>query len=404
MTAMFLTDCHEMMEDTPFINAVKNLRFDLAVVDSFAIVRCKYILPSYLGLPYVSYSSVLPAWILRNPILPSVVPLAYFNLTQEMTFRERIQNILGYLALTFPSISHRETHLIYKYAKDKGMESWDDMVRKSEIFFWNSDPILGYAIPLTPNIIPIGGITAHAGRPLPRDLDVFMDQSKEGVVVVSFGSVISALPDNVLAKFAEAFSSLKENVVWRFKHVPRFEVPANVRLVKWLPQNDLLAHPNTKLFVTHCGNNGQYEAFYHGIPMLATPLVWDQLHNAVRINSKGFGLILNINSFSVDQMSSKMKEILYNPKYTKAIKIASRRFRSLPQTPREKASFWIEYVIKHGDCSHLHSPALTMPWYQLIMLDIGATVFLSVSLLTTVLLAFLYICVIRMRRVKEKTL
>ena len=280
------------------------------------------------------------------------------------------------------------------------------MVRKSELFFWNSDPILGYAIPLTPNIIPMGGggVTARAGLPLPRDLEVCMDQSKEGVVVVSFRSVISALPDNVLAKFAEAFSSLKENVVWRFKHVSRFEVPANVRLVKWLPQNDLLAHPNTKLFVTHCGNNGQYEAFYHGIPMLATPLVWDLPHNAVRINSKGFGLTLNINSFSVDEMSSKMKELLYNPKYTKAIKIASRRFRSMPQTPREKASFWIEYVIKHGDCSHLHSHALTMPWYQLIMFDIGATVFLSVSLLTTVLLAFLYICVIRMRRVKEKTL
>jgi UDP:flavonoid glycosyltransferase YjiC (YdhE family) len=34
----------------------------------------------------------------------------------------------------------------------------------------------------------------------------------------------------------------------------------NVLFLPWLPQNDLLGHPKTKLFITHCGKNGIFEA------------------------------------------------------------------------------------------------------------------------------------------------
>ena len=27
----------------------------------------------------------------------------------------------------------------------------------------------------------------------------------------------------------------------------------------WVPQNDLLGHPSTRAFLTHCGSNGMYE-------------------------------------------------------------------------------------------------------------------------------------------------
>ncbi|PVD18326.1 hypothetical protein C0Q70_20875 [Pomacea canaliculata] len=64
----------------------------------------------------------------------------------------------------------------------------------------------------------------------------------------------------------------------------------------WIPQNDLLAHPNTRMFVSHCGKNGQYEALFHAVPVVATPLFADQFYNAERMRVKGFAETVDLNT------------------------------------------------------------------------------------------------------------
>ena len=32
-----------------------------------------------------------------------------------------------------------------------------------------------------------------------------------------------------------------------------------MQVATWVPQNDVLAHPNTKAFLSHCGVNSMYE-------------------------------------------------------------------------------------------------------------------------------------------------
>ena len=60
------------------------------------------------------------------------------------------------------------------------------------------------------------------------------------------------------------------------------DVPSNVMLSKWLPQNDLLGHKKTRLFIAHGGNNGQMEGLYHGLPMIVMPFGGDQMYSAWR--------------------------------------------------------------------------------------------------------------------------
>jgi UDP:flavonoid glycosyltransferase YjiC (YdhE family) len=73
----------------------------------------------------------------------------------------------------------------------------------------------------------------------------------------------------------KAFQQLPQSFIMRYSgnidDVKQF-TPANVHLKKWIPQNDLLGHKNTKAFITHAGNNGRYEGVYHAVPMVAMPL------------------------------------------------------------------------------------------------------------------------------------
>ena len=70
-----------------------------------------------------------------------------------------------------------------------------------------------------------------------------------------------------------------------------------------------------------------------------------------------------------------------------------------PMNPREKASFWIEHVIKHGG-KHLRSVAMDMPTYQFLMFDVIALLFLML-LASLVIVSLAIVCVVRKIRSKN---
>ena len=49
--------------------------------------------------------------------------------------------------------------------------------------------------------------------------------------------------------FLEAFRKLKYQVIWKWNEENIPNLPTNVMLTKWTPQQDLLGHPNLKAFV-----------------------------------------------------------------------------------------------------------------------------------------------------------
>lgn len=53
--------------------------------------------------------------------------------------------------------------------------------------------------------------------------------------------------------FLDVFGRLKQNVIWKIENDTLSNIPSNVKIAKWLPQSDILAHPNIVLFITHGG-------------------------------------------------------------------------------------------------------------------------------------------------------
>ena len=126
--------------------------------------------------------------------------------------------------------------------------------------------------PLSPNFQYIGMMNCKAPEPLPKDLADFMDGGSEhGVIYVSFGSVLKAkeMSESNRKMLIKVFGGLKQKVIWKWETEEMSDKPANVKLSKWLPQQDILGHPNTKLFITHAGQSSTQETLCHQKPIVS---------------------------------------------------------------------------------------------------------------------------------------
>lgn len=75
-----------------------------------------------------------------------------------------------------------------------------------------------------------------------KELQNFLDYASDGVIYFSMGSVLqsSDLPDYKRDAFLEAFSELKQRVLWKWETDALPAQPGNVRVSKWFPQADIL--------------------------------------------------------------------------------------------------------------------------------------------------------------------
>ena len=83
---------------------------------------------------------------------------------------------------------------------------------------------------------------------------------------------------------------------------------------------DILGHPNTAAFVTHAGYLSFEESLCHQVPMVATPICYDQFDNAAEIESLGIGKSIKFTDITMENMTEALSEILNNPKYKETAK------------------------------------------------------------------------------------
>lgn len=91
--------------------------------------------------------------------------------------------------------------------------------------------------------------------------------------------------------------------------------PSNVKAVDWMPQNDILGHAKTRLFLSHVGHNSMYEAAYHGVPVIGFPMWSDQPENARQITRAGMGLWVDINTVTEQELYESISRVLSESRY-----------------------------------------------------------------------------------------
>ncbi|XP_017466731.1 PREDICTED: UDP-glucuronosyltransferase 1-9-like [Rhagoletis zephyria] len=141
---------------------------------------------------------------------------------------------------------------------------------------------------------------------------------------------------------------------------------------KWLPQSDILAHPNVRVFITHGGQLGLQEGVHYAVPMLGMPFYCDQHLNLKKAEFGGYAVTLDFHKLTRETLKDGLHQLLFNATYRENIKQISRIFHDRPMGPRETALYWIDYVIRHNGARHLRAAGLDLKWYQFYLLDVAA--------------------------------
>ncbi|XP_038195195.1 LOW QUALITY PROTEIN: UDP-glucuronosyltransferase 1A7-like [Arvicola amphibius] len=167
---LLFSHCRDLFNDKKLVEYLKQSSFDAVFLDPFDV--CGLTVAKYLSLPSVVFGRAILCHYLEEgaqcPSPPSYVPRSLLKLTGNMTFMERVQNHLAYLG------EHVFCSSLFKTATEIASEVLQTPVTASDLFsqvsIWllRTDFMLEVPRPLMPNIVFVGGINCHQGKPLSK--------------------------------------------------------------------------------------------------------------------------------------------------------------------------------------------------------------------------------------------
>ncbi|KAC9826153.1 hypothetical protein E3N88_45201 [Mikania micrantha] len=127
-------------------------------------------------------------------------------------------------------------------------------------------------------------------------------QKPNSVIFVSFGTTISFTKEQV-TQIAIGLENSQQKFIWALRDADKGDVFTDHNTVElpkgyedrikgrglvvreWAPQLEILAHPATGGFMSHCGWNSCMESISMGVPIVAWPMHSDQPTNSVLVTS-----------------------------------------------------------------------------------------------------------------------
>lgn len=207
-----------------------------------------------------------------------------------------------------------------------------------------------------------------------KELEEFISGSGDaGFIYFSMGSSVKAanMPEYLRRMLMRVFRQLPQRVLWKWEADEDMrDLPANVKLARWLPQQDLLGHPKIKAFVTHGGLLSMFETVFHGVPVVTLPVFCDHDSNAAKAEIDGYAIKLDLFRITSESLLRAIRRVIHDPKFREEVKRRQFLLRDQKETPLERAVYWTEYVLRHKGARHLQSPARDLGVIQYYVVDV----------------------------------
>lgn len=297
-----------------------NATFDVIVMEEFlaaSLMGLSYYYKAPLVFVCAQGANLWNNNLFGNPAPSSYVPNMFASYSSHMTYFQRLHNLLvNTIDLSYRYLVYypKENQILHEHLPDA--PHLNEILYNASLILLNSHTSYQDPVPLLPNMIEIAGYHVSEPKPLPKDLQEFLDASEEGVVYFSMGSSLKSadMPIEKRNIILKVLSKIKQKVLWKFEADNIDNLPGNMKIQKWLPQQDILAHPNVKVFISHGGLLSTIETIHHGVPILGIPIFADQKMNMAIAVKKGYAVSLPFGELTEEKLHKALEEILNNPR------------------------------------------------------------------------------------------
>nr|CAI5848165.1 unnamed protein product [Callosobruchus analis] len=384
---LFLEVSETVLSNEAFQDFIRrpNETFDLAIVELFGS-ESQLAVARHFNCPLIGLSSQgLSEWnshLLGNVRLPSLTSWSNAPYSSRMSFFERLYHTLvSFMDVAYKYLVYFPEHqrLIRQYYP--GNHLLDDVTESVDLVFLNSHYTTSEPSMLTTAAVEIGGFHIKPKK-IPIEMQKFLDEAKNGAILFSLGTNAQSkhLPKERLEGIIKAISRLKQRVLWKYEDVDLPGKPENLMITKWLPQVDVLAHPNIVAFISHGGLLSTTEATYFGVPIIGIPIFGDQPRN-IRVGvEKGTTIHLPLNELGESSLYSAVEEITKSPRYRNNAKMYSELLKDRPIQPMQLAIYWVEHILRNKGGRHLRNNSKDLYWFQLYPVDVIIFIFMCVYL------------------------
>ena len=358
-------------------------------------------------VPFITASNSFPNinFDMGDPYNPSYMPNPILGYTQKMTFGQRLINTLvtaAYLIVRQIYILPEAEKLLHEAFPEDEIPSLNELGKNSALFINHGTPFTGDGLrPTMPKTIMAGLMSCSPAKPLPENLESFIANSKDGVIFVSFGSVLKAskMPESKRLMMLSVFSKLKQRVIWKWE-TDMEDAPPNVMLSSWLPQTSLLAHPNVRLFITHGGAGSIQETICHKTPIVGVPINGDQIVNIKEAVNKKIGVHVDWYQMTEEILAEAINKVLDDSSFQTSVTDLSDLIMDQPLHPLDRSIWWLEYLLRHPHNPGMRPVTHDLYWFQYFLIDV--LLFFLVMIMVTISIVYKFFrCLCCLRKSKQ---
>ncbi|KAH7721762.1 Protein UGT-59 [Aphelenchoides avenae] len=348
VSTIFVRSCKALVQNQALFEELRQAGYDVGFVEQYD--ACGLGLLRYVGVKSLFWLSATGVYRLQTDAKGIHYPLSYVpgkklivggvwldtahfselfsSLNDRMSLLQRVENVLLAAVTEATHVllhTAEETKLYRRTFRTSGIfesiRSLMEIGTEADGIISNTSPVLDFSAPISSEVTSVAGITVERREarlsPAWRSIT---DNATDGFWLVTFGAIAktSEMPAIMKLSLLRAFEKFPQmTFIVKYEDLEETisQVRHNVYYTKWLPQIDLISHPNYFGIITHAGWSSVLESVVHARPMILMPLFADHFKNARVIESKKLGVYVDKMSVTLNTFTDAIARIVTDESY-----------------------------------------------------------------------------------------